>query len=425
MREIFNETIRERIYREKLDNGLDVFMMPRKSYNHQYAVFATNYGSIDNSFIDPRSGKKVSVPDGIAHFLEHKLFEGEKESIFDKFANLGASANAYTNFTTTAYLFSSTINFEESLLNLIDFVQSPYFTEENVEKEKGIIAQEIKMYEDDPHYQLFFSLLQGLYHNHPVKIDIAGSIDSIKKITREDLYLCYNTFYHPSNMVLFMVGDFDRNRVLSLVRNNQQKKDYPSQDDIKRIFPDEPEAVNEKRIIKKMDTSRPLFNLGFKEGRLTESGREMIKQTIATNMLLELLVGKGTELYQSLYEDGLVDDNFHFNYTREKGYGYISMGGETKDPQELSPRLFRGIKEAGDRISNDNFMRIYKKITGNFLEEFNSLELIAGEFLNYHFKGLDLFVGLDVMQEIDLNYILKRYRDLLREKSATKSIIIN
>lgn len=423
MDKIYNDTIKETLYKEILDNGLKVYMMPRQNYNRQYAIFATNYGSIDNSFIDPETGNTVTVPDGIAHFLEHKLFEGEEENTFSQFARLGTSTNAFTNFTTTAYLFSGTGNFQQSLVNLLDFVQNPYFTDENVEKEKGIITQEIRMYEDDPNYQAFFNLLQGLYHYHPVRIDIGGTVESIKKITREDLYLCYNTFYHPGNMILFLVGDFDPEETINLVKENQARKDFPEWKGIKRVFPDEPPAIKDNKIEKQMDVNQPLLMLGFKERELDKTERELVKQEIGTDMLLELITGKGTELYQSLYEDGLVDDDFDQHYTRERGYGYAIMGGKTKDPEKLYDRLLAGIKKAKGNLKEEDFSRVCKKYVGDYIESFNSFEIIAHEFVDYFFKGINYFEVIKIIQEIDLAYLAERFDQLFKEKSAVRSVI--
>src|SRR3954453_11844038 len=235
----FNQ-IQEEIYHEKLENGLEVFILPKKGFNKTYATFTTKYGSIDNHFMPLEKSEFLKVPDGIAHFLEHKLFEKEDGDVFQQFSKQGASANAFTSFTRTAYLFSSTSNVELNLDTLMDFVQEPYFSEKTVEKEKGIIGQEITMYDDNPDWRLYFGLIQNLYQNHPVKIDIAGTIESISHINKDLLYECYNTFYHPSNMLLFIVGPVDPNQFMDQVRENQSKKVYKDMPEIKRNFEDEP-----------------------------------------------------------------------------------------------------------------------------------------------------------------------------------------
>ncbi len=231
-------TLNEKLYTEVLDNGLTVFILPKREFHKTYGLFSTNYGSIDNEFAY-QGEKRKKVPDGIAHFLEHKMFEKKEGDIFQEFGRLGASANAFTSFTKTSYLFSATDHIKDNLLTLLDFVQAPYFTPETVEKEKGIIAQEIQMYQDNPDWQLFFGLLQNLYPKHPLHIDIAGTVNSIDKITADDLYECYQTFYHPSNMILFVVGNIDPQETMSWVKNNQAEKNFTDIREIYRYFPQE------------------------------------------------------------------------------------------------------------------------------------------------------------------------------------------
>lgn len=424
MKENYNELIQEYLFKDELKNGLEVIMMPRPDFHRQYAVFATRFGSIDNCFVNPESGEKVEVPDGIAHFLEHKLFEGEEEDTFSKFARLGASANAFTNYTTTAYLFSSTDHFQESLVNLIDFVQSPYFTDENVEKEKGIIAQELRMYEDDPNYQVSFNLLQGLYHNHPVRIDIGGNIESIKQIDKKTLYLCYNTFYHPVNMVLFITGNFKPEEMLKIIADNQTGKRFSARQKVKRIYPHEPAEINEDMLVKKMDVSQPLFRLGFKETALKAAGKELVKQELGTNMLLDILIGKGSSLYQKLYDDGLVDDDFYFHYTREPGYGYAAMGGKTVKPEILKEKIIAGLIGDGEKnIKQEDFLRVYKKYLGSYMESFNSFESLAFEFISNQFKGVDYFDLLEIIKEIEIDYLIERFHTIIKKELAVSSEI--
>lgn len=246
MEKITFEQLQEELFHEKLPNGLNVYILPKKGFNKTYATFTTKYGSVDNCFVPLEKDEYVKVPDGIAHFLEHKLFEKEDGDVFQQFSRQGASANAFTSFTRTAYLFSSTTDVEKNLETLIDFVQDPYFSDKTVEKEKGIIGQEITMYDDNPDWRLYFGLIQNLYQNHPVKIDIAGTIESISHITKEWLYECYKTFYHPSNMLLFIVGPINPEAIMNQVRENQSKKEYKDQPEIKRQFDEEPPHAAEK-----------------------------------------------------------------------------------------------------------------------------------------------------------------------------------
>ena len=209
MQIIENSKVKEKLYVEKLENGLTVMIMPKKSIQKKYMIWATNFGSIDNKFIAPNEQEETSIPDGVAHFLEHKMFEQQNgTNSLDTLTALGVNANAYTTTDHTCYLFEATDNFYPAMDELMDYVQNPYFTDQNVEKEKGIIGQEIKMYDDYPSWAVYMNAMKCMYKNNPVRLDIAGSIESISKIDKEVLYKCYNTFYHPSNMVMCFAGDF-------------------------------------------------------------------------------------------------------------------------------------------------------------------------------------------------------------------------
>src|SRR5690625_1359829 len=257
MKKTIHENVNETIYSKTLQNGLPVFLLPRNKMSKTFAIFTTNYGSIDRSFIPLNGENKITVPDGVAHFLEHKLFEKEDRDVFADFGKLGASPNAYTSFTKTAYLFSATNHIKENVETLLNFVQEPYFSDASVEKEKGIIAQEIKMYDDQPSWQSFMGTVKSLFHDHPITVDIAGTVESIQTITKEDLYTCYHTFYHPSNMILSVVGNFNPEEMMHLIEENQAKKSFSEPEEIKRFFPEEPEEVAIKENYIQMPVSMP------------------------------------------------------------------------------------------------------------------------------------------------------------------------
>ena len=245
MREIENKNIKEKCYMEKLENGLQVIIIPKKEIQKKYIIWATKFGSIDNTFIDSTTGEKVVIPDGVAHFLEHKMFEQKNgvDSLYVLMA-LGLDANAYTTNDHTAYLFECTDHFYEGLDELMDYVQNPYFTDQNVEKEKGIIGQEIGMYDDDPGWQLYINAMDCLYEKNPIKVDTAGTVETISGINPEMLYKCYNTFYHPSNMVLTVVGDFEPEAILAEIK--KRLKDNEARGEITRIYPEEKLEINKK-----------------------------------------------------------------------------------------------------------------------------------------------------------------------------------
>lgn len=363
MNKITFDQLQEELYFKKMDNGLQVYILPKKGFNKTFATFTTKYGSIDDHFVPLGKTEYARVPDGIAHFLEHKLFEKEDGDVFQQFSRQGASANAFTSFTRTAYLFSSTSDVERNLETLIDFVQDPYFTEKTVEKEKGIIGQEITMYDDNPDWRLYFGLIENMYHNHPVKIDIAGTIKSIADITKDLLYECYNTFYHPSNMLLFIVGPVNPEEMMKQITENQAKKDYHAQSEIKRKIDEEPVSVAEKHKVLKMNVQTSKCLVGIKALNNRLSGEQMLKHELTINVLLDLLFGKSSENYNSLYSEGLIDETFSFDYTLENGFGFAMVGGDTSDPDKLAETIkamfFKSQK--GGTFSEEALNRAVKK----------------------------------------------------------------
>jgi len=398
------EQMDETVYYEKLPNGLQVYMMPKRGFNKTYATFTTRYGSIDNHFIPLGKSDPIRVPDGIAHFLEHKLFEKEDYDVFQKFSLKGASSNAFTSFTRTCYLFSTTSEVKENLITLLDFVQSPYFTEETVEKEKGIIEEEIKMYEDNADFKAYFGVLNNLYKNHPIKIDIAGTVDSIYKITAQDLHTCYNTFYHPSNMILFLVGDIKPDELIEEIKKNQATKNYDKAPEITRFFPDEPEEVAHSERSEKMQVSTPKVYVGVK-GVVDKSlsKRELLKTDLALDVLLEMMFGSSSDYYEMILHEELGNDTFGFEATHDDQNSFCLIGGDTMVPDLLAASVrdkLLGVKNL--TLNSDEFMRIKRKKTGQFLSALNSVEFIANRFTEYAFAGLTLFDVVDVLEDLNV-----------------------
>ncbi|AFI28370.1 EF-P 5-aminopentanol modification-associated protein YfmH [Bacillus sp. JS] len=401
------EQLQETLYHEKMSNGLDVYVLPKKGFNKTYAVFTTKYGSIDNRFVPLDKNEMVHVPDGIAHFLEHKLFEKADGDVFQDFSKQGASANAFTSFTRTAYLFSSTSNVERNLETLIDFVQDPYFTEKTVEKEKGIIGQEINMYDDNPDWRLYFGVIENMYKEHPVRIDIAGTVESISHITKDLLYECYETFYHPSNMLLFIVGPVDPEAIISQVRENQEKKPYTDQPEIKREEVKEQEAVFRKEKEIKMNVQGPKCLVGLKSKNPFRLGKELLKHELSMNLLLEALFGKSSAQYESLYEKGYIDETFSFDFTAEYGFGFAAIGGDTPDPDQLAEDVSSMLLRAGELITAEKIELARKKKIGTFLKALNSPEYIANQFTRYAFLDMSLFDVATVLEQITIEDVQK------------------
>lgn len=417
------ERLNEKLFFERLANGLSVYILPKKGFHKTYATFSTKFGSIDNHFqVEGQQEKRV--PDGIAHFLEHKMFEEPEGDVFARFAAHGASANAYTSFDRTVYLFSATENIPENLTTLIDFVQKPYFTVENVEKEKGIIGQEIKMYQDHPDWRCYYGLIEAMYHHHPVKIDIAGTLESISEISRETLYDCYRAFYHPSNMMLFVVGGVDPESVMQIVRANQAAKTFSSQGNIQRFFPSEPASVKESVKITKLPVSLPKCLIGFKEIPQAETGADLLRKECVMKLVLDSLFSPSSSLYQKLYEEQLISDNFGHEYNANSHFAFSVFGGETKDSEQLVKRLKEELARICDTgIDRDSFERGKKKKIGSFLRMLNSPEAIAGEFTKYRFKEADLFEQLPVYESIKLNEVNARLKDHVNWKQMTISVV--
>lgn len=420
MEELTFDQLKETIYHETLDNGLGVYVLPKQGFHKTFVTFTTKYGSVDNTFVPLHENKKIHVPDGIAHFLEHKMFEKEDGDVFHLFSKQGASANAFTSFTRTAYLFSATTQVKENLETLVDFVQAPYFTEQTVEKEKGIIGQEIRMYDDNPDWRLFFGVIENMYHHHPVKIDIAGTVESIARITKDLLYTCYETFYHPSNMLLFVVGPVDPGEIISLVKENQERKDYKAQPRIKRFFEEEPKEVARVKKVLEMSVATSKCMIAFKEKHPGRSGEELLKHELAVNVLLDLMFSSSSENYEALYDEGLIDDTFSFDYTEEDHFGFSMIGGDTKDPDGLEKRLLAMITEFKQQpLEEAAIERTKKKKIGSFLQALNSPEFIANQFTRYRFSDMDLFNVVPMLEQLTADELKRVLEDHFDEACFT------
>lgn len=425
MESIHYEHLQETLYYEVMDNGLHVYVLPKPGFQKTFATFATKYGSVDNHF-QVKGQEEVQVPDGIAHFLEHKMFEEPTGDIFTTFASNGASANAFTSFDQTVYLFSATEHVNENIQTLVNFVQNPYFTDQNVDKEKGIIAQEINMYADNPDWRVYFGLIEAMYQKHPVHIDIAGTVESISTITKETLYTCYNTFYHPSNMLLFVVGGVEPQEVMDMVRSNQAEKNYEPQGEIKRIFEQEPAGVVEARREARLAVSLPKCLFGFKETDVGFSGEDLLRRDMTTKLMLDLLFGASTALFQKLYDEDLISDSFGHEYISSPQYAFSVVGGDTKDPDLLLAR----IREEVDAIVKkgfeaSDFERARKKKIGGYLRMLNSPENIAHEFTREQFRGGDFFNMIPIYEAITLEEVNRRLEEHIRWEQLAVSLVVS
>lgn len=408
------EQLDEILYTETLENGLTIKLLPKKGFHKTYALFNTDYGSIDNYFVPLGQTQPTHVPDGIAHFLEHKLFEKEEGDVFQLFSKYGASANAFTSFSKTAYLFSSTSRVKDSLETLLDFVQEPYFTEETVEKEKGIIAQEIRMYDDDPDWRLLFGLLENLYPKHPARTDIAGTVDSIQRITSELLYACYNTFYQPGNMTLSIIGNINPEEVLGWIKENQAAKEFPTFTPVQRFLPEEnADHIQPFRSIE-MPVNRPKAIVGIRGFEPHQGNASDLRFRIAMEFLMKMLFGPTSSNYLKLYDVGLSDDSFSYEFSFERSFDFLSVGGDTKDPDGLTEVLKEILLSAknSSEMTEENFQLVKKRSIGQMLQALNSIEYIAHQFIESNYGEANVFDIIPIMEEIsleELQIVAERY----------------
>lgn len=424
LKKSYNSITGETLYWGTHPSGLGIYIIPRKEYSGTYAIFGTRYGSVDSEFIVPGETEPVQVPDGIAHYLEHKMFDQpDGSNVFDKFSKYGGNANAFTSFNITAYLFSATSHFEENLETLLDYVQSPYYTDETVAKEQGIIGQEIRMYDDNPGWQLFFNYINCLYNNHPVKKEIAGTVESISHITADYLYKCYNTFYNLSNMSIVITGNADVDRTLEIIEKGI-KKNEPFTEPIKKIYPDEPSHIASPYKEKKMAISSPMFMMGFKDTDVNISGAELLKKNIEIQILLRMLLGKGSAIYKKLYDMNLINGTFSVDYTMQPDYGFTSAEGESKDPEKVYNIILDEIERIGkEGLDKDDFERAKKVMWGKYIRSHNDIEDYAVTFIQMLFMGIDYFNYYDVYKTVTYEETVKRFKQHFRRENAALSVI--
>lgn len=421
MKEIKSEILGEKYFEIDHKSGLKIFVMPKENYSSSYAVFGTKYGSIDTKFKRSDSDEWITVPEGIAHFLEHKLFESEDLDAFARYAKTGASANAYTSFDKTCYLFQCSGNFEASLEILLDFVTHPYFTKETVEKEQGIIGQEITMYYDVAGWMSTFNLLRCLYKNHPVRIDIAGTVESIAQITDKLLYDCYHTFYNLNNMCLAVVGDVTPEQVLGVCDKMLEKAEPLS---IERSFEDEPREIACSYAEYNLAMSMPVFSFGYKEEckELTQDLRKMIE----VNILLEILAGDTSELYNKMFDNGLINTSFSKEYFTGFGYEAIMFDGESVNPQAVADEIKKAVASLkANGIDDEQFENARRSLYGREIMEYNDIDAIANAVISAHFNGYSVFDAMEIHKSVTKEDIEKRLENMMMEEYSALSVVKN
>ena len=421
MQSIYNSKVKETLYKEKLENGLTVMIIPKKGIQKKYIIWGTHYGSNDNKFIVPGETEVTEVPKGVAHFLEHKMFEQENGvNSLDKLTSIGVNANAYTTNDHTAYLYECTDNFYEALDEFMDYVQNPYFTDENVEKEKGIIGQEIQMYDDYPEWRVYLNTLEAMYHRNPVKLDITGTIETISHIDKDILYKCYNTFYNPSNMCLVVSGDFEPEKLLAEIKNRLINKKQNGE--IKRIFEQEEETIVKEKIEQEFHVSKPLFTIGIKCKPAEQSKK--VGTHIAIQIILNILFGESSKLYKELYQEGNMFSAPNISYEFDDSYAHILISENANNPDDVFKKLKERIKDIKEKgIDKEDFERIKKMLYGEYIKEFDDVTDIARLFLSDYMKGINSFDYIDNIEQIDIEYVNQILKEYFVEDKMVLSVV--
>ncbi len=413
-----NEKLGETVHCAKHPSGLEIRVMKKADYSSAYAVFGVKYGSIDTA-VKGDNGDFETIPEGTAHFLEHKLFESEDLNAFERFAKTGASANAYTSFEKTAYLFKGSENIGESLEILLDFVQNPYFTQQTVEKEQGIIGQEIRMYQDLPDWQVMFNLLKALYSDHPVRIDIAGTQESIAQIDADLLYRLYKNFYNPSNMVLSVVGAIEPEEVFAIVDKCIKSNDGKAAE---RKFVEESPLPVQKYVEESLSVAQKQFMLGFKE-HLTQPLLSL-EDEIASQIALDAIAGKSSPLFKRLIDEELIDMSFGGEIFNGFGFSCVMLGGTSADPEKcceiIKEEIARCQREGIDPVA---FERTKRKFYGRYVMSYNDIDDTANLLMNLHFNDCEPFAELEVCKKITLEKAQERLGVISDEASALSVIV--
>ncbi len=411
----------ETVYNGTHESGLSVYVIPKEGFTKSYMVLATAFGSVNNHFI--KDGKIIRVPDGTAHFLEHKMFDQENgEAVFDRFAAVGGNANAFTDFTATAYLFSATAHVYENLDILLDYTMHPYYTKETVAKEQGIIGQEIRMYEDDPEWNVYFGALSAMYHHHPVNIDIAGTVSSIASITPETLYTCYQAFYHPSNMVLVAVGAVDPSSIAEhLYKGIPSAKERGA---VESLFPAEPSSVVKARVEASYDIGMPQFVTAFKCGAVSGSAKERVHRTAVMSIVCELLCSKSGALFNRLYEKGLINDSFSASYEDLVTCAHMIIPGESKNADEVHQAILDEVLRLSSKaLDASAFERAKRVCFGNAISLMDRQESFANSFARFALTGADFMTFPETVASVTAEDVCFALKQLAKAPSVLSVVV--
>ena len=420
MRKVTYPALQETVYRQTLPNGLEIIVLPRPGFSKKLAYFVTDFGAIHREFT--LNGEKITTPAGIAHYLEHKLFDmpGGRD-VSAEFAALGASPNAFTSYDMTAYYFSGTENFEACLRLLLEFVSTPYFTEESVQKEQGIIGQEIGMYEDNPDSRNFENLVGGLYTTHPIREPILGTRESITRITPELLHTCHKAFYRPGNMLLCVMGDVDP-EVVSAIAREQLPAEDTQQVTRQETWQEDPRA--EKALtLEKMDVAQTMFQLGFKT-EPAQNGQEAAMAEVIGELAAEALFGESSRLYLKLYEEGLIDSSFGGGFETVKGMAMLLASGDSDHPEEIREAILEEAKRIlREGIPEADFLRMKRSAMGRRVRDLDSFNSTIFRVCAYHFTGFDYLTFPELYHQAEAKQVLEFLEQTVREERCSMSLM--
>jgi len=419
MNKLVYDKIDEVLFHEQLDNGLNVYLLQKSGFSKSYVTFSTKFGSLEEQIYN--DDETIDLPHGIAHFLEHKLFEQNGVDVSTTFALQQANVNAYTQNNRTTYLFSCTDHLHKNISDLLYFVQNPKFSEEGIKKEVQIITQEINMYNDDPTTALYQGVINNMYLDHPVRNEILGTVESISTITKDVLEKTHQTFYHPSNMVLFVTGNFDVEETVKFIKELQKDVNPVQSFKVK----DQPFSCNKAHVLSTEIEKEVLvanFILGIKLSSINDR-LEYMKKELCLSVMMDLVLGKSTENFKTLLANNLINDTYGMDISLSDRYSYFLIGSETNNPVELKEaitEIFSNMKDLD--ITDELFLRTKKQTIGGFIQALNSLEYIANNFTKYYFEGASLFDILEVSQNItkeDIYNTMDEFLDLKRYSSCT------
>jgi len=418
------DLIKEDVYRETLDNGLKVSIVQKKGFKRTMVLFGTNYGSFHSNFRINNGNEVISTPQGIAHFLEHKLFSNEDGTdATTTFSEYGLDVNAFTDYNQTVYLFSGTSNIKKGIEMLLDFVQSPYFTDEGIEQEKGIISQELNMYLDNPSDRLYYGTLKNMFFEYPVKNDVGGTVEEINKINKELLYKCYNLFYHPSNMELLIIGDIDCNEILNLIKKNQENKKFNEFENPIYYIKEERQEVVRKSSNIKMEVSIPAVQVGLKLPFHKLEKNQLIVYEVLLKVLLEYAFGSNTSFHQNLLDNEIISSHLGYSVTIDNNCGFIIIKADSKQPEKFIKLVSKKLISLKNiSITEKIFSRLKKSVLGSFIKALNSIDFIAYNYLDYNLKNCDLFESINLIMNKNISDI-KKLEPIFKDEAITSFII--